>query len=118
MGFFNDFKKNYNEQMEISEEKAQQKLAAKQEKIEKFIEKKQKELAKKKIKYEEKYGLIDLNDLETAMVSVVADDLFSARCSKSDVAQVNLLKALVDQNWMMLNALKSIEKRLENLENK
>lgn len=118
MGLFNQTEEEKLAKEKIKEEKAQQKLVAKQEKIKKFLEKKQKELDDKKIKYKEKYGLVDLNNLETAMVSVVASDLSSAHFAKPEVAQVNLLKALVDQNWILMNHLKEIEKRLENLENK
>ena len=113
MGFFNDFKKNYNEQMEISKEKAEIK--------------KENYFDKKREKYKEKLNLDVLTDKDIEILQYIDSELSFARAnrwggisSEKDIlaGQANLLRVLVNQNWMMLNALKSIEKRLENLENK
>lgn len=113
MGFFNDVKKNYNEKMEIDKEKTEIR--------------KENYFNKKREKYKEKLNLENLTEKDIEILQYIDSELGFASAhrwggfsSEKDIlaGQANLLRVLVNQNWMMLNALKSIEKRLENLENK
>ena len=127
MGFLNDFKKNYNENLESMKERKQSQEQESIDKEQRKLEKYKEKIENKKEKYKQKYNLRNIDDLDVKILDKVKGDIGIFSGNKTGIfssekeilsGQADLLRALVDQNWMILNALKSIEKRLENLENK
>ena len=87
-------------------------------------EEEKKELEQKEMqKLIEKYNLTDLDEEDNIIVKKVAQDLYAmgytttmiklgSAMSSTDRAVINYLQALTDQNWIMINQLSRINKKL------